>query len=87
MCKWAAVNGVVIRAIKAERWSDDEILAALLRMVGDNRSVTIDSLRTELNGLPPAGRNRTGQSSTTDQRIAQGQAVKAALAARQGGNP
>ena len=53
MCKWPAVNGVVLSAIKSGRFSDDEIRAALLRLAADNRSVTIDSLRTELAGLPP----------------------------------
>jgi hypothetical protein len=54
MCKWPAVNSVVIRAIKTGEWSDDEIRDALLRMAEENRSVTIDSLRIELNGLPSA---------------------------------
>lgn len=54
MCKWPAVNSVVIRAIKTDEWSDDEIRDALLRMAEENRSVTIDSLRIELNGLPSA---------------------------------
>ena len=55
LCKWPAVNGVVIKAIKAERFTDDEIRAALLRMAAENRSVTVDSLRTELGGLPSRG--------------------------------
>jgi len=53
MCKWPAVNGVVLSAIKSGRFSDDEIRAALLRLAAENRSVTIDTLRTELGGLPP----------------------------------
>lgn len=53
MCKWPAVNGVVIRAIKTERWRDTEIRDALLRMAAENRSVTIDSLRIELSGFTP----------------------------------
>jgi hypothetical protein len=52
MSKWPAVNGVVIKAIKAERWSDEEIHAALLRMAAEKRPVTVDSLRVELDGLP-----------------------------------
>lgn len=62
MCKWPAVNAVVIRAIKTEEWDDDEIRAALLRMAAENRSVTIDALRTELRGFaPPAGPGRREQ--------------------------
>lgn len=53
MCKWPAVNGIVIKAIKAERWHDDEILAALLRLAAEKRTVTVDTLRVELDGLPP----------------------------------
>lgn len=53
MCKWPAVNAVVIRALKAGRFTDDEVRDALLRMAAENRSVTVDSLRTELAGLPP----------------------------------
>jgi hypothetical protein len=69
MCKWPAVNGVVIKAIKAERYSDDEIRDALLRMAADNRSVTVDSLRTELGGLPArdgAASRREAEQAATD---------------------
>lgn len=52
MCKWPAVNGIVKRAIEADRWPDDAIRDALLRLAKEGRSVTVDSLRTELNGLP-----------------------------------
>ena len=52
MSKWPAVNGIVIKAIKVERWSDDQIAAALLRMAGEGRPVTVDSLRIELDGMP-----------------------------------
>jgi hypothetical protein len=53
MCKWPAVNGIVIKALKAERWADGEVREALLRMAGEKRTVTVDSLRVELDGLPP----------------------------------
>lgn len=52
MCKWTAVNGVVRSAIKSGHFTDDEIHAALLRLAGEGRSVTVDSLRIELRGLP-----------------------------------
>jgi hypothetical protein len=81
MCKWPAINAIVIRAIKTERWADDAILAALIRHVDDNRPVTIDSLRTELDGIAPSQRNST-RPSTTDRAVAEGQALKAKLAAR-----
>jgi hypothetical protein len=55
MCKWPAVNAIVIRAINAETWTDEAIHDALMRHVADNRPVTIDSLRTELDGIAPRG--------------------------------
>jgi hypothetical protein len=55
MTKWPAVNAIVLRAIKAERWSDDEIHAAMQRLAADDRSVTVETLRFELTG-PPANR-------------------------------
>ena len=64
MCKWPAVNGVVISAIKSGKFSDDEIRAALLRLAAENRSVTIDSLRTELVGFTPQGRGSRKQQET-----------------------
>lgn len=75
MCKWPAVNAIVIKAIKADRWSDVEIQAALMRLAGDNRSVTVDSLRTELTGPPTA--RAAPKPSTTDQRVAIGLALAA----------
>lgn len=61
MCRWPAINGVVIKAIKVERWRDQEITDALLRLAKEGRSVTVDSLRTELNGFTPYGRPGTEQ--------------------------
>lgn len=58
LCKWPAVNGIVGRAIKANKWSDDEILAAIQRLAKDGRPVTVDTLRVELTGLPPRARDR-----------------------------
>jgi hypothetical protein len=65
LCKWPAVNDVVRRAIRAAKWSDDEIRAALLRLAGEGRGVTVETLRTELNGLP-APRNGRQQPATNE---------------------
>ncbi len=62
MCKWTAVNGVVLSAIRSGKFSDDEIRAALLRLAAENRSVTIDSLRTELIGFAPSRNSRRDYS-------------------------
>lgn len=48
MCNWSAVNKIVIRAIKAEKWTDDQIKAGVLRLAEIGQSVTVDSLRNEL---------------------------------------
>lgn len=81
LCKWPAINGIVIRAIKTEEYADYEIRDAIMRLADDGRTVTIDTLRTEIEGLPPP-KTPPSRQSTTDQRMAQAQAVKAQLAAR-----
>jgi hypothetical protein len=78
MCKWPAINGVVIHAIKSGKYADGEIRDALLRMAESGHSVTVEALRIELEGLPATrGRHRP---STTDQSIADTQALKTRLA-------
>ena len=74
MCKWPAVNGVVIKAIRSEKFTDAEIQAALLRMAAENRSVTVDSLRTELAGMPPRApaRGAPKPATFTDEEYARG---------------
>jgi hypothetical protein len=52
MCKWTAVNGIVIHALKTGRYADDDVRAALLRLAAEGRPVTIETLRVELEGLP-----------------------------------
>ena len=72
MCKWVAVNGVVLSAIRSGKFSDDEIRAALLRLAADNRPVTIDSLRTELMGIAPRTKGAASEpGSAADQRRAE----------------
>jgi hypothetical protein len=88
MCKWVAVNGIVIKAVKADKWTDLEIRDALLRMAGENRSVTIDSLRTELAGLPPmrvvAGRGRSDPTNDANRQYEAAMARAQAQEASQG---
>lgn len=52
MCRFPAVMGIVKKAIDAG-YDDESITAALLRLAAEGRSVTIETLRVELNGLPP----------------------------------
>ena len=53
LSKFVAIRAVVSKALKAN-YTEDAIGDALQRMAGDNRSVTTDSLRIELDGLPPS---------------------------------
>jgi hypothetical protein len=79
MSKWPAINAIVIKAIKADRWTDEEIHAGMLRLATEGRSVTVDTLRVELSGQPPPNRSnglvevngfhltaQTAQRMTTD---------------------
>lgn len=59
LSNWPAINGIVVKAVKAEQWTDDEITQALLRMAGESRTVTVDSLRVELEGLAPRASPRS----------------------------
>jgi hypothetical protein len=67
LSKWPAVNGIVIKAIQAAKWTDPEIRAALLRLAAEGRAVTIETLRTELAGQPP---RRNGRTPTSTERLA-----------------
>lgn len=70
MCKWAAINGIVRLAIKSGKYADDDIRAALLRMAEDSQTVTVESLRIELEGLPPRRRAGPRQQQETDDMFA-----------------
>lgn len=74
MLNWPAVNGIVLKAIRADRWTDDEIQAALMRLAADGRSVTTETLRRELTG-PPRQRASPPRPSTTDERVSAGLAL------------
>jgi hypothetical protein len=63
MCKWTAVNGIVIHALKTGKYDDDQIRDALLRMAGNGQGVTIESLRVELEGFTPRGRHANAEST------------------------
>jgi hypothetical protein len=77
MSKWPAVNGIVLKAIKANRWQDDEIHDALLRLAAEGRPVTVETLRVELNGLPPP--RAAPRPSTTNSRVDAALALAAEL--------
>ena len=70
MCKWPAINGVVIHALKSKKYTDEQVHDALLRMAGTGQPVTVESLRVEIEGLPPrspAGRTAGPPVSPRDE--------------------
>lgn len=67
LSKFPAVMSIVKRARKSGRYTDEQIRAALERMAEDNRSVTVDALRTELDGFPTRSQGR----QNPDDRITQ----------------
>lgn len=78
MLNWPAVNGVVLKAVKSARFADDEIRDALLRLASEGRSVTVDTLRTELRGFPPT-RGAPAAVSGADRAQLQAAELKAEL--------
>lgn len=79
MCKWPAINGVVIHAIKSGKYADDEIRSALLRMADSGQTVTVESLRLEIEGFTPRPGASQHRQSTGDRAVAEGEALKAQL--------
>lgn len=67
MCRWPAINGVVIHGIKSGKYTDDLILAAILRLAESGQTVTVESLRLEIEGFPPRDRS-TGNGTAVDRR-------------------
>lgn len=67
LSKFVAIRSVVSKALTAD-FTEDQVTPALLRMANDNRTVTIDALRTEMVGLPPSrftnGHNRSRPTGT-----------------------
>lgn len=57
LCNFPAVAGIAKKALNAGH-PDTEVENALLRLAHEGRSVTVESLRVELEGLPPATRRR-----------------------------
>jgi hypothetical protein len=57
MSRFPAVLGIVRKALKADH-DADQVKAALLRLADEGRSVTVETLRIELEGAPPARRLR-----------------------------
>lgn len=57
MCNWPGINGIALKALKSNKYADSEIRDALLRLAKEGRTVTVETLRIELQGKPPRERD------------------------------
>ena len=88
MCKWPAVNAIVLKAIQAGRWADCEITDALMRLAKEGRGVTVETLRVELNGLPPFRNNRQSETDAAfDRAMARADAREESYDPARNGHP
>ena len=91
LSNFPSIAGICRKAISATRegapiYTDEQIAGALKRMARDNRAVTADSLRVELDGLPPSrygGAVANGASKTDAAVVANRARFKAMKAAAQ----
>jgi hypothetical protein len=68
MSRFPAVAGIVRKAIRAQH-SDQAITDALVRLAGEGRSVTVETLRIELEGLPASRRPVRNFQAEREQQI------------------
>lgn len=70
--KFQAVQGVVRLAVRSAEedgtptYTDEQIAEAMTRLASDRRNVTVDSLRIEIEGLPPMRTVRAAQRHQSD---------------------
>jgi predicted nucleic acid-binding protein len=60
LSNFPAIAGIVRKAVRTGRYSDEQIIDALTRMAEDNRPVTTDALRIELEGVNYRTRRKSG---------------------------
>lgn len=60
LSNFPAVAGIVRKAVRTGRYTDGEITDALTRLADDNRPVTTDTLRIELEGMAPGQQRKSG---------------------------
>lgn len=60
MSRFPAVMGIVGKAVNTGRYSDEEITSALERIAEEGRSLTVETMRIELEGQPPVAGKKTG---------------------------
>lgn len=70
MSNFPAARGCVLKAVKSGH-ADDDVRRALARIIAENRTLTVESLRIELEG-----HGRSSRPSTSDQSVVDTQALK-----------
>lgn len=75
MARFPAIAAIVRRAVRSGRYDDPAIADALERLAAEGRPVTVETLRVELDGLPPP-RTAASRAPTPDERVAAIQALK-----------
>lgn len=70
LCKFPAVSGIVRKAVRGGRFTDQEIGDALLRLAHEGRAVTEASLLYELQGMPGGRASPRGGNSNMDRHAA-----------------
>ena len=64
MCRFPAIAGIVKTAVRAG-YADEQIIAALLRLADQRRSVTVESMRIELEGGKMSGSEMYARAAST----------------------
>lgn len=62
LCKWEAVNAVVLKAIRSKKYTDAQITAATRKLVDEKRALTATTLYVALEGVPPSSPARRTRS-------------------------
>jgi hypothetical protein len=70
LSNYPAIRSIVIKALKAKLYPDQAIFDAVLRLATDNRGVTTDTLRYELDGPPKARRTASGLTPNNERNLA-----------------
>lgn len=83
MCKWPAVLGIVKAALKTGHWTDQAVLEGVMRLAESERSLTVETLRVELNGF--SARASPPPVNRATERTQQGLAIVRRLEAEQRG--
>lgn len=66
LSRFPAVMGIVGKAVRTNLYTDEQITDALTRLAGEGRSLTVETLRIELEGMPPSRGKSSGARMYAD---------------------